>query len=97
MRWKWATAPGRFGAPGMRIDAHLACFTPKQSETYARFLRIAWGRSSELNQGNVDHFHAAPPMPVRLLVNRSGARDHLGTPTDLTYAHRRIVRRARDH
>ena len=31
------------------------------------------GGSSELNQGNGDHFQAAPPMPVRLLVNRSGA------------------------
>jgi hypothetical protein len=65
--------PGSFGAPSLAIDDHLTCFTPKQSETYAWFLRIAWGRSSELNQGNVITSKAAPPTPVRLLVNRSGA------------------------
>ena len=34
--------PGSFGAPGIGIADRLACFTPKQSETYAWFLRIAW-------------------------------------------------------
>jgi hypothetical protein len=35
-------------------------------------------------------------LPVRLLVNRSNNR-HLGTPTNVTYGYRRVVRRARDH
>jgi hypothetical protein len=33
--------PGTFGASGIGIDDHLACFTPKRSETYVWFLRIA--------------------------------------------------------
>jgi hypothetical protein len=33
--------PGSLRAPGLGIADHLACFTPKQFETYAWFLRIA--------------------------------------------------------
>jgi hypothetical protein len=35
------TLSGRFRAQGIGIDNDLACFTPRQSETYAWFLRIA--------------------------------------------------------
>ena len=32
--------PGSFGAPGTGFDDHLACLTPKQSETFAGFSRM---------------------------------------------------------
>jgi hypothetical protein len=40
-----------------------------------------------------------PPRTAPLDLESIGPapRDHLGTPTDLTYAYRRIVMRARDH
>jgi hypothetical protein len=56
--------PRSFGAPGIGIDDHLACFTPKQSETYAWFLRIPCQKLLRTNQGKADHFQAATPMPI---------------------------------
>jgi hypothetical protein len=48
--------PGRFGAPGIGIDDHLACFTPKQSETHAWSLRMPCRRLLRTKPGNADHF-----------------------------------------
>jgi hypothetical protein len=48
--------PGRFGAPGIGIDDHLACFTPKQSETHAWSLRMPCRRLLRTKPGIADHF-----------------------------------------
>lgn len=81
--------PGRFGAPGIGIDDHLACFTPKQSERTPGPYGCRVGGSPELNQATQI---TSSCSPSNLTASQGPAScDHLGTPTDLTYACCRVV------